>query len=71
MRVAARASWRTRCEHSRLVHSSWSRMRHLSSGAGGGDSALLSAVLGVDSTVEDHPWIRRPLESIPSPSDAS
>lgn len=37
----------------------------------GGDSALMSAVLGIDAAEGDHPWIRRPLESIPTPVDAS
>ena len=74
MRAAARASWpRTRCEHYRC----WSTRRKWSSSAGGGhegsagDSALMSAVLGVDEPKDDRRWVRRPLESIPSPVDAS
>jgi hypothetical protein len=55
------------------------QLRHRSSaaaaadggGGGGGDSALMSAVLGVDSPENDRRWIRRPLEPIPSPADAS
>lgn len=76
MRAAARASWhRTRCEHYRC----WSTMgRQWSSSAGAaghegsaGDSALMSAVLGFDQPKDDRRWVRRPLESIPSPVEAS
>ena len=36
-----------------------------------GDSALMSAVLGFDQQKDDRRWVRRPLESIPSPVEAS
>jgi hypothetical protein len=75
MRAAARARWR--CEHCpglrrvQLRHRSSAAAAADGGGGGGGDSALMSAVLGVDSPENDRRWIRRPLEPIPSPADAS